>query len=142
MHRRSLPWKLHRKASPTGLDEAHEAAGTLINASLGMAVLVSVVDAAAMIAAGGCSAWLVYRYLGLKFASRSWFNLDAPGPSASFWSAPLRWRSAWPTSSKAAHGPSLLICPGRGVQGLERPGANEHATTCVASGIGERYREG
>jgi hypothetical protein len=29
-----------------------------------------------MIAAGGCSAWLVYRYLGLKFVSRSWFNLD------------------------------------------------------------------
>ena len=29
-----------------------------------------------MITAGGCSAWLVYRYLGLKFLSRSWFNLD------------------------------------------------------------------
>jgi hypothetical protein len=23
------------------------------------------------------SAWLVYRYFGLKFVSRSWFNLDA-----------------------------------------------------------------
>ena len=23
------------------------------------------------------SAWLAYRYLGLKFLSRSWFNLDA-----------------------------------------------------------------
>jgi len=22
-------------------------------------------------------AWLVYRYLGLKFVSRSWFNLEA-----------------------------------------------------------------
>jgi hypothetical protein len=30
-----------------------------------------------MIAAGGFLAWLVYRYLGLKFVSRSWFNLDA-----------------------------------------------------------------
>ncbi len=30
-----------------------------------------------MIAAGGCAAWLVYRYLGLKFVARSWFNLDA-----------------------------------------------------------------
>jgi hypothetical protein len=29
-----------------------------------------------MIAAGGCSAWLVYRYLGLQYLSRSWFNLD------------------------------------------------------------------
>ena len=58
------------------LGKGHEAVGTLINANLGMAVLVSVVHAAAMIAAGGCSAWLVYRYLGLKFVSRSWFNLD------------------------------------------------------------------
>jgi hypothetical protein len=30
-----------------------------------------------MIVAGGILAWLVYRYLGLKFVSRSWFNLDA-----------------------------------------------------------------
>jgi len=44
---------------------------------LGMAVLVSVVHSAAMIAAGGCAAWLVYRHLGLKFVARSWFNLDA-----------------------------------------------------------------
>ena len=59
------------------LDKAHEAAGTLINANLGMAVLVSVVHSIAMIAAGGVLAWLVYRYLGLKFVSRSWVNLDA-----------------------------------------------------------------
>jgi hypothetical protein len=58
------------------LDRGHAAAGTLINANLGMAVLVSVVHSAAMIAAGGFLAWLVYRYLGLKFVSRSWFNLD------------------------------------------------------------------
>ena len=61
----------------TGLDRGHAAAGTLISANLGMAVLVSVVHSAAMIAAGGLCAWLVYRYLGLKFVSRSWFNLDA-----------------------------------------------------------------
>jgi len=59
-------------------DKSHEAAGTLMNANLAMAVLVSVVHAAAMVAAGGCSAWLVYRYFGLKFVSRSWFNLDTP----------------------------------------------------------------
>jgi hypothetical protein len=59
------------------LDKGHEAAGALMNANLGVAVLVSVVHATAMIAAGGCVAWLVYRYLGLKFLSRSWFNLDA-----------------------------------------------------------------
>ena len=45
------------------LDKGHEAAGTLVNANLGMAVLVSVVHTTAMITAGGCSAWLVYRYL-------------------------------------------------------------------------------
>jgi hypothetical protein len=39
--------------------------------------LVSVVHSVAMIAAGGLLAWVVYRYLGLKFVSRSWFNLDA-----------------------------------------------------------------
>ena len=59
------------------LDKGHEAAGALIHANLGMAVLISVVHTLAMIAAGGFSAWLVYRYLGLKFVSRSWFNLDA-----------------------------------------------------------------
>ena len=61
----------------SGPDKGHEAAETLMNANLGMAALVSVVHATAMIAAGGCSAWLVYRYLGLKFVSRSWFNLDS-----------------------------------------------------------------
>ncbi|MBR1268460.1 hypothetical protein JQ629_13155 [Bradyrhizobium sp. AUGA SZCCT0222] len=58
------------------LDKGHVAALSLINANLGMAGLVAFVHAIAMIAAGGCLAWLVYRYLGLKFVSRSWFNLD------------------------------------------------------------------
>ena len=58
------------------LDRGHAAAGTLINANLGMAMLVAIVHATAMIAAGGCCAWLAYRYLGLKFISQSWFNLD------------------------------------------------------------------
>jgi len=58
-------------------DAGHAAAGALMGANLGMAVLVSLVHSAAMIAAGGILAWLVYRYLGLKFVSRSWFNLDA-----------------------------------------------------------------
>jgi hypothetical protein len=58
------------------LSRGHDAAGALINANLGMAVLVSVVHSVAMLAVGGFLAWLVYRYLGLKFVSRSWFNLD------------------------------------------------------------------
>ncbi|MBH5371890.1 hypothetical protein [Bradyrhizobium glycinis] len=59
------------------LDAGHEAAGALMQANLGMAVLVSLVHVAAMVGAGGCLAWLVYRHLGLRFVSRSWFNLDA-----------------------------------------------------------------
>lgn len=59
------------------LDSSHRAAGVLINANLGMAVLVSVVHSLAMVAAGGLLAWLVYRYLGLKFVSQTWFNLEA-----------------------------------------------------------------
>jgi hypothetical protein len=59
------------------LDRAQAAAGVFIGANLGMAVLVSVFHSLTMIAAGGSLAWLVYRYLGLKFVSRSWFNLDA-----------------------------------------------------------------
>jgi hypothetical protein len=61
----------------TGMDTGHQAASTLIDTSLGMALVVSVVHTAAMTVAGGLLAWLVYRYLGLKFVSRSWFNLDA-----------------------------------------------------------------
>ncbi|CAB3792387.1 hypothetical protein LMG28614_03517 [Paraburkholderia ultramafica] len=60
-----------------GMDRAHRAAQTLIDYNLRMALLVSAVHGTAMMVAGGCLAWLVYRYLGLKFVSRSWFNLDA-----------------------------------------------------------------
>jgi hypothetical protein len=59
------------------LDQGHQATSTLINANIGMAIMVAIVHSAAMIAAGGVTAWLVFRYLGLRFLSRSWFNLDA-----------------------------------------------------------------
>jgi len=59
-----------------GLDRGHESAAILSSANLGMAMLVSLVHTTAMIVAGGCSAWLVYRYLGLQYLARSWFNLD------------------------------------------------------------------
>ncbi len=58
-------------------DRGHEAAGMLVDNGLGTAMLVSFVHSTSMIAAGGFFAWLVFRYLGLKFVSRSWFNLDA-----------------------------------------------------------------
>lgn len=62
---------------PSDLDRGHEASGALIGVNLSLALVVSAVHAAAMIAVGGLLAWLVYRCLGLKFVSRIWFNLDA-----------------------------------------------------------------
>ena len=59
------------------VDAAHAAAGNLMGADLGMAVLVSLVHTVAMIMAGGTWPGLRYRVLGLQFVSRSWFNLDA-----------------------------------------------------------------
>jgi hypothetical protein len=54
----------------------HRAAGPLVEGNLATAVLVAIVHVIAMIGAGGCLAWLVYRYLNLRVVSRSWFNLD------------------------------------------------------------------
>ena len=71
-----------RLCAAEGLDRGDAAAGTLISANLGMALLVSIVHSGAMIAAGGLAAWLVYRYLGLRFLSRGWFNLDATWAAA------------------------------------------------------------
>jgi hypothetical protein len=74
------------RGTATQAIKALEAGGYLVrqpfktdgrSVSLRLTVLVSIVHSASMIAAGGFSAWLVYRYLGLKFISRSWFNLDA-----------------------------------------------------------------
>jgi hypothetical protein len=58
------------------MDRAHRASAALILGDLATAVTVSVVHTAAMILAGGLLAFLVYRWLGLRFLSRSWFNLD------------------------------------------------------------------
>jgi hypothetical protein len=55
----------------------HHPSGAMIDANLSLAVWVSVIHTLAMIGAGGALAWLVYRYLGPKFVSQSWFNLDA-----------------------------------------------------------------
>jgi len=60
----------------------HKGASALINANLSMATLVSVIHSVVMIAAGGLAAWFVYHYLGLKFLSQSWFNLDAAWASS------------------------------------------------------------
>ena len=57
-------------------DIGHRAASELIARNVGLAILVGFAHTAAMIAAGGSIAYAVHRWLGLKFLSKSWFNLD------------------------------------------------------------------
>lgn len=55
----------------------HRAAFALMSSNTGAALVVAVAHTLAMTVAGGALAVGVYRWLGLKFLSRSWFNLDA-----------------------------------------------------------------
>ena len=57
-------------------DAGHAAAYDLMWTNAMTAVTVALVHTVAMIAAGGVLAAGVYHWLGLKFLSRSWFNLD------------------------------------------------------------------
>jgi hypothetical protein len=57
-------------------DAVHQATSVLVGQSLATALLVSVIHALAMVTAGGLMALLVYDWLGLRFLSLSWFNLD------------------------------------------------------------------
>ena len=54
----------------------HESSMALMRTGLGTALAVSIVHTLAMIAAGLAMAWIVYRYLGLRFLTRTWVNLD------------------------------------------------------------------
>lgn len=65
------------------LASSQQAASALMANNILMALLVSFVHGVAMIASGGLMAILVYRWLGLTFVSRSWFNLDG------FWALSL-----------------------------------------------------
>jgi hypothetical protein len=57
-------------------DTGHAAAATLMTGNTGIAAVVAVVHTLAMTVSGGALAYGVYRWLGLRFVSRSWFNLD------------------------------------------------------------------
>ncbi|MCR9256714.1 MAG: hypothetical protein NXI16_11560 [Alphaproteobacteria bacterium] len=57
-------------------DAGHAAAGILLQNGIVVAVIVAVIHTLAMTLSGGGVAVLVYRWLGLKFLTRSWFNLD------------------------------------------------------------------
>ncbi len=71
---------LHQAGEMTS---GHMAASALMANSIVMALFVSLVHSTAMIISGGFIAYLVYHWLGLKFVSRSWFNLDG------FWALSL-----------------------------------------------------
>jgi hypothetical protein len=58
------------------LDTAHQASSILMARNSATAVLVSIVHTLSMVTAGGVIAFVVHDWLGLKFLSKSWFNLD------------------------------------------------------------------
>ena len=58
-------------------DMGHAAVMTFMaRSNVGTAVLVATVHTLATILAGIAMAWVVYRYLGLRFLRRAWLNLD------------------------------------------------------------------
>ncbi len=61
---------------PSGVDAGHGAAGTLMAGNAGTALLVAAVHTLAMALAGSVLATLMYFWLGLKFLTKAWFNLD------------------------------------------------------------------
>lgn len=48
----------------------------LARSSIGVALSVAALHTLAMLVAALVAAWTVYRYLGLRYVSRAWFNLD------------------------------------------------------------------
>src|SRR6056297_2002646 len=54
----------------------HAAAETLMGGTIGIALIVAAIHTLAMSLSGGALALGVYHWLGLKFLSKSWFNLD------------------------------------------------------------------
>ncbi len=58
------------------LDTGHRAVRALMGSTLQTAILVALVHTLSMAAAGGIMAIGVYFWLGLKFLSKTWFNLD------------------------------------------------------------------
>ena len=57
-------------------DTGHQAAETLMKNDVITAFLVAFVHTLSMTVAGGIIAVVIYRWLGLKFLSKTWFNLD------------------------------------------------------------------
>jgi len=71
-----LPIYLGICCAPQMQDAGQVAAGQLLTSNIGTVFLVVFVHTAAMSLAGGAFAVLMYLWLGLKFLSKTWFNLD------------------------------------------------------------------
>jgi len=72
-----VPFMLGLCATPTGGTSHAAVMRYLARANVGTALVVAGVHAAASLLAGIGMAWVVYRYLGLRFLRRTWLNLDA-----------------------------------------------------------------
>lgn len=59
------------------LDQGHRAAADLMARNARLTLVVALLHTAAMLLAGGALAVVVYRWLGLRFLSRGWFDLEA-----------------------------------------------------------------
>jgi len=79
-------------------DAGHQAAAALMRGKLGTAIAVSIVHATAMIVSSGIVAFAVHEWLGLRFISKSWFNLDG------VWAQSLIFVGAIGLTSAAASG--------------------------------------
>ena len=73
-----VPFMLGLCAAPRAGAIGHGAVmDSLKGASAGTALLVALAHALASLLAGVAMAWVVYRYVGLRFLRRTWLNLDA-----------------------------------------------------------------
>ena len=61
---------------PGELDGGHQAMSNLMSVNFSLAVLVGLLHTAAMALTGAVIALGTYHWLGLKFLSKAWFNLD------------------------------------------------------------------
>ena len=62
--------------APEELDSGHKAAGALMAGKISSALLVAFIHTTAMTFAGGLLAFAMYVWLGLKFLSKTFFNLE------------------------------------------------------------------
>ena len=62
--------------APETLDAGHQAAAQLMPRNIAAALLVALAHTLTMIVASGAIAFAVYRYLGLKFLTQAWLDLE------------------------------------------------------------------